>query len=350
MTTNTLRQLRVIVIGGTGFIGPYVVKRLSSLGHNVTVFHRGKHEPALPFGTVHVHDPIGARPVTRFPRELTALACDVVVAMHLVGEKDSRGLADAFRGIARRVVALSSGDVYRAYGVVRGTEPGPPDPGPLTEDAPLRTALYPYRGGRAGPYDPETYEKILAEREIARHADLPATILRLPVVFGPGDDQHRFFATVKRIDDGRPAILLEERLAGWRWTHGYVENVAHAIALAVDRENAAGKIYNVGEKEAPTVAERVQRIADAAGWKGKIVALPAAALPPGLVLPLHFEQPIVYDTSRLRKDLGYEEPVSEREALAKTIAWERANPPAAVDPTEFDYAAEDRAMTSLRGA
>jgi nucleoside-diphosphate-sugar epimerase len=343
MPTNPLRQLRVILVGGTGFLGPHVAASLLRMGHRVIVFHRGEHEPALPFGVEHVHSPLAARPVTRFPPELTALACDVVVAMHAMGEADGRALADAFRGIARRVVALSSGDVYRAYGIVRGTEEGPPDPAPLSEGAPLRSRLYPYRGGPPGPYDPETYEKILVEREVASHSELPATILRLPVVYGPGDHFHRFFPTVKRIDDGRPAILVEENLAGWRWTHGYVENVAHAIALAVDGEKAAGKIYNVGEAATPTVAGRVAAIARICGWDGRVVTLPAAVLPQSLVLPLHFEQPIVYDTTRLRGELGFEEIVSEDEGLRRTIEWERAHPPA-IDPKQFDYEAEDRAL------
>jgi nucleoside-diphosphate-sugar epimerase len=344
MPTNRLRQLRVILVGGTGFLGPFIAERLVQMGHRVTVYHRGEHEPRLPYGVEHVHSPMAARPVTQFSRELTSLACDVVVAMHAVGENDARALADAFRGLARRAVALSSGDVYRAYGILRGTEPGAPEPTPLNEDAPLRSKLYPYRGGRPGPYDPETYEKILVEREIARHADLPATILRLPVVYGPGDDQHRFFPTLKRFDDGRPAILLEERLAGWRWTHGYVENVAHAIALAVDRENAAGRTYNIGEAVTPSVADRVERIGRAAGWQGRVVRLAAAELPAYLSLPLRFEQNIEYDTSRLRRELGYAEPVPEPEALARTIAWERARPPEKIDPAQFDYEAEDRAL------
>ncbi len=344
MPTNQLRQLRVVLVGGTGFIGPHLAARLVQMGHRVVVYHRGEHEPALPYGIEHVHSPLAARPVTRFPSELTSLACDVVVAMHLVGEEDAGYLADAFRGIARRVVALSSGDVYRTYGLLRGTEEGAPEPTPLTEESPLRSKLYPYRGALGGPFDPETYDKILAEREIARHPSLPATILRLPVVYGPGDYMHRFFPTLKRIDDGRSAILLEERLAAWRWTHGYVENVAQAIALAVDREKSAGRIYNVGEPRTPTVADRVRQIAVATEWPGRVIALPAADLPPYLVMPLRFEHNLEYDTTRLRRELGYEEAVSEEEALHRTIAWERANPPAPIDSAQFDYAAEDRAL------
>src|SRR5436190_8561175 len=84
--------------------------------------------------------------------------------------------------------------------------------------------------------------------------ELPGTVLRLPAVYGPGDRQHRLFPYVQRMHDGRPAILLEHGRASWRWTRGYVENVARAIALAVVQEHATGLIYNVGEAEALTEA------------------------------------------------------------------------------------------------
>ena len=56
--------------------------------------------------------------------------------------------------------------------------------------------------------------------------ELPGTVLRLPMVYGPGDPLHRLFPILKRIDDGRPALLLDERMAQWRATRGFVENVA----------------------------------------------------------------------------------------------------------------------------
>jgi nucleoside-diphosphate-sugar epimerase len=344
MTTNQLRQLRVILVGGTGFLGPHVAAQLLRMGHRVIVYHRGEHEPALPYGIEHVHSPLAARPVTRFPSELTSLACDVVVGMHVMGEADARAIADSFRGIARRAVLISSADVYRAYGVVRGTEPGPPDPAPLSEDSPLRERLYPYRDGSRSQDPNYVYEKILAEREIARHRDLPATILRLPAVYGPGDEQRRFFPYLRRMQDRRPAIVLEKGMAAWRWTHGYVENIAHAIALVVDQDKAAGRVYNVGEPVTSSTEERVLRLARVTGWEGRIVALPAESCPPHLRLPGNFGQRIELDSSRIREELGYKEPVSEQDAFRRTISWERANPPAHLEPALFDYEAEDRAL------
>ena len=52
------------------------------------------------------------------------------------------------------------------------------------------------------------------------------------------------------------------------------------------------------------------------------------------------------DSSRIRSELGYRERVSREDALARTIAWERANPPARINPAEYDYAAEDAALES----
>jgi nucleoside-diphosphate-sugar epimerase len=341
--------MRVLVLGGTGFVGPHVVRRLTSAGHDVAVFHRGRTNADLPAGVAAI---IGDRAELAAHRDTFArFAPGVVLDMRPLTERDARTAVETFAGLARRLVALSSQDVYRAYGRLIGTEPGPPDPLPLTEDAPLRERLYPYRGSAVAEQlgDQEwirDYDKILVERAVLGRPDLPGTVLRLPMVYGPGDEQRRLFEYLKRMDDGRPAIPLESGLARWRWTHGYVEDVAHAVALAVDRERAAGRVYNVGEEAAPTQAEWVRRIGAAAGWRGEVVAVDRALLPPALVPHLDTAQDLVSDSGRIRVELGYRETVAPNEALRRTVAWERAHPPAQPDPTHFDYAAEDAALAT----
>jgi nucleoside-diphosphate-sugar epimerase len=148
--------------------------------------------------------------------------------------------------------------------------------------------------------------------------------------------------------DGRPAVVLDSQLHGWRWARGYVEDVAHAIALAVIREEAAGRTYNVADATAHTEAEWVRTLSRVFGWEGDVVAVPAERLPPAMRADrFDLLQHFVIDSSRIRCELGYTERVSEEEALRRTIAWELANPPGSADDA-FDYDAEDAVLTQLR--
>lgn len=184
------------------------------------------------------------------------------------------------------------------------------------------------------------YEKILAEQVLLK-SNLPATVLRLPAVYGPGDPHRRLRPFVKRMLDQRPAIILESHQANWRWTHGYVEDVASAIALAATEGRASGKVYNLGEAATPSTGERILRIGRAAHWCGSVVTLSPDQLPAHLRQPYEPKHDLVMDSRRIRDELGFAEPLTEDEGLRRTIEWERASPPTAGDPTPSDYAEEN---------
>jgi nucleoside-diphosphate-sugar epimerase len=220
----------------------------------------------------------------------------------------------------------------------------------VDEHSPLRKNLYPYRKMAKGPNDwIYHYDKILVETVVMNDPELPGTILRLPAVYGPGDNRHSFFPYVKRMDDRRPAILLSEDHARWRWTHDYVENVAAAIALTVLDDRAAGKIYNVGEELTPTTEERVRLLAHITGWNGQIVKLPRASIPKYLRDTYNYSRDLAYDTNRIRRELGYRESLSVEEAIRRTIDDLRAQPPA-FNAADYDYAAEDDALAAAHTA
>ena len=153
-------------------------------GHDLLLYHRGKTEADLPKSVRHTRHSLAAMPVLGFPHELLAESFDAIVHMIPMGEADSRAAMKAFRGRTARVVALSSGDVYRAYGRLTGTEPGPIEEGLLHENSPLRSVLYPYRRQAKSTEDwAYDYEKILMERKILGDRDLPGVVLRLPKVY-----------------------------------------------------------------------------------------------------------------------------------------------------------------------
>jgi nucleoside-diphosphate-sugar epimerase len=344
-TSKGEQAMRILIIGGTGFSGPYTVRRLHAMGHEVTVFHSGQHEADLPPDVRHIH---GARQrLPEFAEEFKCLAPDVVLHMVAHTEQDAQMAMSVFRGIARRAIVISSIDVYLNYGVNWGTEPGPAYPHPFTEDGPLRQNLYPHRNLAKGPDDAfYHYEKILVERVFMSNPFLPGTVLRLPMVYGPGD--HRLHPYLKRMDDNRPVILLQEEQARWCGARGYLENIADAIALVTMDERATGRIYHVAEPEVLPEAEWVRRIGHTAGWTGRVVTLPRDRMPTHLKIEPGRSAHWIVDTTRIRQELGYREAVPQDEALRRTVAGERAHPPGKIDPAKFDYAAEDAALAGLR--
>jgi nucleoside-diphosphate-sugar epimerase len=339
--------MRILILGGTGFIGPAVARQLADGGHDVTVMHRGRSTASLP-GNVKIMR--GDRQAMNFlTGDFKRLAPDVVIDLICYNEAEATQLMRAFSRLARRVVVASSQDVYQAYGCFVGLEEAEPASAPLTEDAPLRESRYPYRqfAAQLGQwvYD---YDKIPVEQVVTSDAGLPGTVLRLPCVYGPRDHKHRTFEYLKRMDDGRRRILMGERRARWRWTRGYVENVAQAIALAATNERAAGRTYNVGDADAMSELEWARGIAEAAAWAGEFVVVPDDELPAHLRAPYDFAHHIDGDTSRLRRELDYKERVPRDDALQQTVAWQRANSPAPIDAQRFDYAAEDALLDDLK--
>ena len=337
--------MRILAIGGTGFVGSFLMPSLQSQGHEIAILHR--HQTVQDAVTTIVgsrNDLQSAAPAIRDFKP------EVVIDLILSSEAQAKAAMQLFRGIARRYVALSSMDVYRAVGVLHGTEPGPLQQLPLTEDSELRSKP-PYGKknlealSQLVDWATPDYDKVPAERIVLGDPELPGTIMRLPAIYGPGDYLHRLWPYLKRIDDGREFIILPDDLAQWRWTRGYVENVAQAIALATTDDRAAGRTHNVGEPEAFSELEWAQKIAQAVGWTGKFLVLPREQTPAHLRMPGNLAQHWVASTGRIRNELGYCETVSLEEALRRTIAWERAHPPEK-PLTQFDYAAEDAAAAS----
>ena len=132
--------MRILLIGGNGFIGRFVVSALKQQGHALAVFHRGT--KAVPAGVDEIRG--DRNRLSASTQELKRFAPDVVIDLVISSGPQAEGLMNIFRGATRRVVMLSSIDVYRAVGISHGTESGPLQEVPLTEESELRRSLHPY--------------------------------------------------------------------------------------------------------------------------------------------------------------------------------------------------------------
>ena len=217
--------MRILLIGGDGFIGRFAVSALTQQGHALAVFHRGT--AAVPAGVEEIRG--NRNQLSGSAQELKRFVPDVVIDLVISSGAQAEELMNIFRGATQRVVMLSSIDVYRAVGILHGTESGPLQDVPLTEESELRRCLPPYPPEslqllrKTFAWVTDDYDKIPAERAVMNDRELPGTVLRLPMVYGPGDPLSRFYPVVKRIADGRRHIIFPETLAAWRSPRGYVE-------------------------------------------------------------------------------------------------------------------------------
>ncbi len=344
--------MKVLLIGGTGFMGPSTARYLLQAGHQVTVFHRGTRP--TPEGVSAI---LGDHhQLENYREEFRRQNFDAVVDFILSSDRQAKRLMQVFRGIAGLVIGISSMDVYRAMGLIQGTETGAPQEVPLTEESELRHNRNTYSPEamknvrEVYPWADDSYDKIPVEEAVLGEPELPGTVLRLPMVYGPGDPLHRFHWLLKRINDGRKYILFSDDLAAWRTPRGFSENVGAAIALATTASRAAGKTYNICEQPDFSELEWARKIAGVVGWKGEFVVLPRDRAPQHLKFPMRVEQHLAASSRRLREELGFEDPVPVREAIARTVEWERVNQPAQPLHFPFNYAEEDEALAQRKAS
>ncbi|MEO0563737.1 MAG: NAD-dependent epimerase/dehydratase family protein, partial [Chloroflexota bacterium] len=323
--------------------GRRAVIELVEGGHKVTVFHRGVTNNPLPDEVEHIHGDM--ENIDEFEEQFTELAPEVVVHMRLMEQGESTQMMRLFRDIADRVVVASSADVYRAWGRLLNTEPGTPEPLPLSEISPLREQRYPYRNNVNKDWR-YYYDKIHVEQVAMKMRKPPASVLRMPMVYGEYDYQRRVAGYLQRMLDGREFILLDERVANWKAPRAYVDNIAHALALITTNEAAEGRIYHLAEphEAALTESEWVYAIGRAAGWGGRVLALPPDKLPRHRRMDTH-AQSITLDSSRIRGELDFNEIVPFEEGVRRTVAWDREHVIPKMDPV--DYSGEDKVIATL---
>lgn len=267
------RSHRVLVTGGTGFLGRHLLPRLVARGHSVRVLARrrpaGKlSELSVGWWTGDVTDStdvIGA-----------AEGCDRVV--HLAGsfvpERESGSAEDVhFRGTRNVLWEAEDAGVERfVYASVLGARPG---------GSPFFRA------------------KFRAEREV-RGADLEGIVLRPAVVYGPGD---HLISAVREILRRYPFFPLFG-VDDFPLQPVAVEDVVEAFCQGVERSGFVGDSFELGGPAPLTFREVVEAVGAVDGNPGRVVRLPAGLAGPAAALARRLGWPSPLSPGRLERLRG----------------------------------------------
>ncbi|MDB9513970.1 NAD-dependent epimerase/dehydratase family protein [Kamptonema animale CS-326] len=227
--------MRILMMGGTRFIGVYLTKILVAQGHEVVLFNRGK-KPAPVEGIQQIH---GDRTdASQLKEKLSSEKFDAVFDNNGRELSDTQPLAEIFKDQVKHFIYMSSAGVYLKSDQLPHIEGDATDP----------------KSRHLGKYETETYLK---------DAGLPWTSIRPTYIYGPqnyNDLEAWFFDRIVR---DRPIPIPSN---GMHITQlGHCQDLAKAMAAVLGNEKTIGQIYNVSGDRYVTFDGLARACAAAAG-------------------------------------------------------------------------------------
>ncbi len=316
---QSVKPLRILILGGTGFTGPYQVRYALSRGHKVTTFNRGKTHPGeLPS---EIEQLIGDR-----NGQLDALKgrkWDVVIDNPTTLPAWVRDAAQILKGNVERYVFISTISVYA------DTSKGADEMAPLAkyEGAdPYKETLQAMKASSYKTYGPL---KALSEKEAEKWFPGKTLIVRPGLIVGPRDETDRFTYWPVRIERGGevlapgtsndPVQFIDARdLAEW------------TIRMAENRETG---IYNAtGPAKPLVIGEMLDQIKGALNSDAKFTWVPADFLEKEKVeawsdMPVWTGEEIGMARTNINRALGKGltfRPLAE--TARDTLAWFKSQP------------------------
>lgn len=305
--------MKVLIIGGTGLIGPYVMQEIYSsfqAAEIITVTRNGRQYLTERTFKADRND------VAEMERIIKETSPDWIIDMIPFTLEDAQNISSLISRINldMPIIAISSIDIYSAYAKIHGTEDVDYQQCPISEDMALRKTL----GAEGKKYDKLNVERIYLET-------LPnVTILRLPATYG-WPDRRRVDYYLDPMLNGEDEIKIPRQRAGWKFSRCLHKNAAYAILKVLEANQEGHHIYNVAEEEAYTDLEWCKKIAAVCGWQGRITVYDDNNLE-----DVDLKQDFYVSTKKIRDEIGFTEKYSPDEGLAEAIklyAYNRFNTP-----------------------
>ncbi len=249
--------MKVLVLGGTRFLGPFVVNELLRRKDEVAVVSR--RACAWFDAEVPCFTPVDGGQAT-LARAVEEWRPEGVVDLLHGTEAQARAVVEACEGVEHSV-HVSCTSVY-----------GPAPICPVDEQTDLV---------RPEAARPEVREQMAADQvvlEAAAAGKLPATVIRLAQLYGPRDPSCPEWFFIKRVLDNRPQVAIPDHGLAIRH-RGFVQNMAWGLVQALTTKRAIGEVYNLGDEKVYTLLQLVRAIAACWGTSGRPTPCPGSIGP-----------------------------------------------------------------------
>jgi UDP-glucose 4-epimerase len=308
---------RIVITGGAGFIGTTLARRL--VDENEVVALDNLHRDALsgtdlgehPNFSLHEMDVLDAEALTRLARDATHIVhaaaiagVDTVLEMpvrtmrvNLIGTYNALEAAVETIDTLERFVDFSTSEVF-------GTQAINVQEGHVTTTGSVGEARWTYAVSKlAGEHMAHAYHDELG---------LPTATVRPFNVYGPGQiGGGAIRAFIEAALSGEELVVRGDGSQIRAWC--YVDDMVEALLLALEREEAVGQTFNVGNpRSTVTILDLAQRVKRLSGCPGDIVFKPLDYVDVEIRIP---------NVAKARELLGWEAKVDLDEGLERTIAW-----------------------------
>ncbi|MBI1853590.1 MAG: NAD-dependent epimerase/dehydratase family protein, partial [Planctomycetes bacterium] len=253
--------MKVLVIGGSVFVGAHTVRALVSRGHAVTILNRGVTPDNHGNRVRRIH--ADRKHADALARALVSEAFDAAVDVSAYVGADTSAAIEALGDRVDHFVHVSTGQVY----LVRD---GCPTPARETDyDGALipEPSNEPDRGEWAYGIGKRDCEDVLVRAAATRA--FPSTRLRIPIVHGEGDYRHRLTSYLARLTDGGPVFLSDGGTS--RLRHVDVLDVVETIVRLVESGDGKGEAFNLAWDETITLREMLEELVRLTGSRSPLV-------------------------------------------------------------------------------
>ena len=300
--------MKVLFIGGTGFISTAVSRLAVAAGIELYLLNRGLRgtpPPGTHGLTADINHPEEVRAALR------GLQFDVVVNWIAYTPEDIERDLSLFQGRVGQYVFISSAAAYQK----------PPAHYVITEETPLVNPFWDYARGKIA----------CDERLMRAHREegFPATIVRpshtyeanFPVAVGGGGT----YTLADRMKKGLPIIVHGDGTSLWTLTHS--EDFARGFLGLLGNSETVGQAFHITSDEVQTWEQIYRTIAEALGVEANVVHVPSdfiARVVPRLEGTLHGDKKwsAVFDNSKVKKFVpGFRARIPFREGIRRTLAW-----------------------------